>query len=74
VGNTAPRAAAACAAWRKASGVHASTNLRAVRLLCGPELIQNSLGAPNLRERRRIDIVSVLRISSSTARISSEWR
>ena len=41
-GNVAPAFSAACAAAANASGVHFSTNFRAVRLLYGPVLIQNS--------------------------------
>ena len=41
-GNVAPWRAASCAAAASSSGVHFRTNLRAVMLLCGPELIQNS--------------------------------
>ena len=42
IGNSAPAPAAACAAARNASGVVSGTNLRAVRLLNGPLLIQKS--------------------------------
>ena len=42
VGNVAPDFSAVCAAVAKACGVIFSTNLRDVRLLYGPLLIQNS--------------------------------
>jgi hypothetical protein len=41
-GNLAPAFCAEAAAAANASGVHFSTNLRAVRLLYGPVLSQNS--------------------------------
>ena len=42
VGSSAPASAAAWAAVRNASGVTSGANLRAVRLLNGPLLIQKS--------------------------------
>jgi len=56
-GNRAPARAAACAERSNASGEHASTNLRAVRLLYGPVLIQKQLGVSlDLVERRAIGV------------------
>jgi hypothetical protein len=70
-GNLAPFRPAAAAAAANASGVAFSTNLRAVRLLYAPVLIQNSFVYRRISASVAGSTPSgCVRISSSTSRIS----